>query len=132
MISKRLSETPIDYRYTAAVAAAASAAAASSSSNGLTNNNKQDESSPPGSFGLYSAIGEITDTFEDPHASALVSADKGRTDAHAHQISAINRFCDHCLSHGKIYADFIRLLQKWANKLAQGCKNFSGKLRQNW
>ena len=80
MISKRLSETPIDYRYTAAVAAAASAAAASSSSsNGLTNNNKQDESSPPGSFGLYSAIGEITDTFEDPHASALVSADKGRT-----------------------------------------------------
>ena len=82
MISMRLSETLIHCRYTAAVAAAASAAAASasSSSNGLTNNNKQDESSPPpGSFGLYSAIGEITDTFEDPHASALVSADKERT-----------------------------------------------------
>ena len=76
-----MSETLIDCRYTAAVAAAASAAAASSSSsNGLTNNNKQDESSPPpGSYGLYSAIGEITDTFEDPHSSALVSADKGRT-----------------------------------------------------
>ena len=86
LLRKRLSETPIYCRYTAAVAAAASAAAASasSSSNGLTNNNKQDESSPPpGSFGLYSAIGEITDTFEDPHASALVSADKGRTQTRA-------------------------------------------------
>ena len=94
MISKRLSETLIHCRYTAAVAAAASAAAASasSSSNGLTNNNKQDESSPPGSFGLYSAIGEITDTFEDPHASALVSADKGRIQARAPTL------CHHCLS----------------------------------